>query len=414
MMLCGKLKGVFVTASIACTLLLHGCSTIGPDFNDMTEAYEQAMDMHQKKSLLANMLRASNNLPLIFTDVTTVAGTGAIATSNSIGATIQGVDPGSVSGYFSPRVGSGANISSQLTTNRSFTFSLGSLNNEEFFRGFLTETPLDDMYFFMKSDSPPKEFITALLVDSIETVGKDGVRKEYLNDPTSPRYNQFVSLMSELLEDGLTSEVTNEVIDVGPVLSKEDFAKLLPEISKLLQTKFTFRKVGSQPEGFQISRVVPRAKLCMDSHKETRRYGLHMDCGKPPSSSPDATKQAVRPGVLASRDDSLLIRLRSTRGVFRYLGRVIALQSGPNPVVTTVHVKNAFDQYEDIPILVVDRGNRFSTNDVVVSTNYQGEVFSVPLKNAGYSSRVFELLSVMVTMNKIPGSIPASPGVLIR
>jgi hypothetical protein len=82
--------------------------------------------------------------------------------------------------------------------------------------------------------------------------------------------------------------------------------------------------------------------------------------------------------------------------------------------VTTVRVKNAFDQYEDIPILVVDKGNRFSTNDVVVSTNYQGEVFSVPLKNAGYSSRVFELLSVMVTMNKIPGSIPASPGVLIR
>lgn len=414
MLLRGKLKGVFVAASVSCALILHGCSAIGPDFNDMTEAYEQAMDMHQKKSLLANMLRASNNLPLIFTDVTTVAGTGAIATSNSIGASIQGVDPSTVSGYFSPRVGSSANISSQLTTNRSFTFSLGSLNNEEFFRGFLTETPLDDMYFFMKSDSPPKEFITALLVDSIETVGKDGVRREYLNDPTHPRYDQFVSLMSQLLEDGLTSEVTNEIIDVGPVLSKEDFSKLLPEISKLLQSKFTFRKVGNNPQGFQISRVVPRARLCMDSDRESRHYGLHMDCGRAPNTAANATKPKLRPGELASSDDSLLIRLRSTRGVFRYLGRLIALQSGPNPVVTTVRVKNADNQYEDIPILVVDKGNGFSTNAVVVSTNYQGEVYSVPLKNAGYSSRVFELLSVMVTMNKIPGSIPASPGVLIR
>lgn len=406
-----ELKGLCGVAFVATTLVLSGCSAIGPDFTDMTEAYEHAMDMHQKKSLLSNMLRASNNLPLIFTDVTTVAGTGAIATSNSIGASVQGVDPSTVAGFFSPRVGSGANISSQLTTNRSFTFSLGSLNNEEFFRGFLTETPLDDMFFYMRSDMPPKEFITALLVDSIEMISKDGVKKIFINDPTSAQYEQFESLMHQLLEDGLTTEVNNEVIDIGPVMSKDDFSKLLPEISKLTQAKMIVRKVNSQPDAFQISRVVPRAKLCMDSPKESRHYGRNMDCAIPPSALPNSAKHL---DAAKNTTDTLLIKLRSTRGVFRYLGRVIALQTGPNPVVTSVRVKNANDQYENIPILVVNQGNNFSSNNVIVSTNYQGEVFSVPLRNAGYSSRVFELLSVMVTMNKIPGSIPASPGVLIR
>ncbi len=406
-----ELKGLCGVAVLASTIVLSGCSTIGPDFTDMTEAYEHAMDMHQKKSLLSNMLRASHNLPLIFTDVTTVAGTGSITSSNSIGAHIQGVDPSTVNGFFSPAVGSGANISSQLTTNRSFTFSLGSLNNEEFFRGFLAETPLDDMYFYMKSDMPPREFITALLVDSIEIVGKDGVKKVFINDPTSTQYDQFQSLMYQLLEDGLTTEVTNELIDIGPVLSKEDFAKLLPEISKLAQAKLIVRKVHNLPDAFQISSILPRAKLCMDSPKESRRYGRNMDCGKAPPALPNSAKQVDAPSNSA---DTLLIKLRSTRGVFRYLGRVIALQSGPKPVMTSVRVKNANDQYENIPLLVVNQGNNFSSNNVIVSTNYQGEVFSVPLKNAGYSSRVFELLSVMVTMNKIPGSIPASPGVLIR
>ncbi len=407
-----KIKALVFSTSLLSLAMLSGCSIIGPDFNDMTEAYEKAMDMHQKKSLLTNMLRASDNLPLIFTDVTTVTGTGAIATSNSIGANIQGVDPSTVGGYFSPRPGSGANISSSLTTNRSFTFSLGSLNNEEFFRGFLTDTTLDDMYFFMKTDAPPREFITALLVDSIEVKGSDGTKKTYMNDPASADYSAYRAVVQHLLDDGLTAEVTNDVVPIGPIFSKEDVAKFMPEISKLQQSKIFLRKVRQNPEGYQLSLERQRAKLCMDSPKESRHYGRSMDCGK--AVKPDYTATTTGIGRLATANDSLVIKLRSTRSVFRYLGRIIALQMGPNPVVTQITVKNDLGQQQEIPILLIEKNARFSANQVIASTNYQGDVYSIPFKNSGYSAKIFDLLSVMVTMNKIPGSIPTSPGVLVR
>ncbi len=378
----------------------------------MTEAYERSIDLHQKKSLLANMLRASNDLPLMFTDITTVAGTGSINTASSITANLLSPESGSSSGFFVPSSGSSVGVGSGLATGRSFTFSLGSLNNEEFYRGFLTDTPLEDMHFYMRSDHPTKEFIAALLVDSIEVTARNGVKKVYLNDPSSPDYNVFQSTVYQLIDDGLTTEINDEMTDIGPVLSKEDFTKVLPDLSKLAEAKIKIRKVREKPEGFQLSKVQPKAKFCMDSPSALRHWGQHMDCESTPNAG--TQRPAVIQQAMPAAQETLFIRLRSTKGVFRYLGKLIALQSGPNPVIVTIRVPTATGQFEEQPILLVQKGAIPAADRLIASTNYQGTVYSVPLQESGYSARVFDLLSVMVTMNKIPGSIPASPGVLIR
>jgi hypothetical protein len=251
-------------AGASALLILGGCTSIQPDFMDMTEAYERSIDMHQKKSLLTNMLRASNDLPLMFTDITTVAGTGSINTNSTIGTNMSSVEPGSLAGFFSPSTANTA-IGTGLSTNRSFTFSLGSLNNEEFYRGFLTDTPLEDMYFYMRSDHPSKEFVASLLVDSIELTGHDGIKNIYVNDPLSPDYPIFQSVVYQLVDDGLTAEMINQMVDIGLALSKEDFNKVLPEISKLIQAKVQVRKLSTKPETYQLTMIVPKAKFCMDS-----------------------------------------------------------------------------------------------------------------------------------------------------
>ena len=397
---------------LTCLMLLNGCSSINPDFMEMTEAYERSIDMHQKKSLLANMLRASDDLPLMFTDITTVAGTGSINTASSVSANLLSAEPGSFAGFFSPTNGSALGVSSGLSTSRSFTFSLGSLNNEEFYRGFLTDTPLEDMHFYMKSDNPSKEFIASLLVSSIEVIGPDGNKKIYLNDPLSPDYKIFQSTVYQLIDDGLTTEINNVMSDLGPILSKEEFTKVLPEISKLAEAKITVRKVRINPEGYQLSSVQPKAKFCMDSPSGLRHWGQHMDCDSTSNERPQA--RALTTKATAASQETLIIRLRSTKGVFRYLGKLIALQAGPNPVVVTIRERTATGQFKEQPILLVHKGAIAGADRLIASTSYQGTLYSVPLQENGFSARVFDLLSVMVTMNKIPGSIPASPGVLIR
>ena len=402
---------IWLTAIFIPMLLgLSGCSTVGPDFNSMTEAYENAIDIHQKKSLLSNMLRASSNLPLVFTDVTTVTGTGSIATSASANANFASLEPATVAGFLSADKGSSFGASSSLSTNRAFTFSLGSLNNVEFFRGFLTNTPLEDLYFYMKSDNPPKELIGSILIDSIEMEDDDGNRQIFINDPMGPDYAKFVKALYILIDDGLSAEMQSTFVPIGPTLSSSDFQKLLPEFSKLVQAKLMVKKVSDSPEKYQIVMAMQKANICFERTNTPTKYNWKMECaegiqGKQP-------KKLSRE-ISSAREKSLVVHLRSTKSVFTYLGKIIALQRQSNPQTITIRVKGANGLYEEQPILRVLK-NMSTSEEVITTVGYQGDQYSVPSINGGFSASVFQLLSVMVTMNKIPGSIPASPGVLIR
>ena len=399
------------TIGALCLFTLGGCSSISPDFTDMTEAYERAMDSHQKKSLLSNMLRASDNLPMVFTDITTVQGTGTINTASSMSANMLASEPSTLAGYFSPTTGSTLGLGTNLSTSRSFSFSLGSLNNEEFIRGFLTNTPMEDMFFYLRSDNPPKELIASLLIDSIEITGSDRVKKVYLNDPLAKDYKAFQSVMYQLIDDGLSAESTPQMLDIGPALSKEDFIKVLPDLSKLVQAKVMFRKLNTKPETYQLTITQQMARFCMDLSISKKRFGQYVGCSN--------MTQSAQPDLLVNKvgsanDEKLVINLRSTRGVFRYLGKLITLQTATQPVITTVRTPTSNGNFEDQPILLVQKGSTANMEQFIAATSYQGMTYRVPLSQSGYSARVFDLLSVMVTMNKIPGSIPASPGVLIR
>jgi hypothetical protein len=72
------------------------------------------------------------------------------------------------------------------------------------------------------------------------------------------------------------------------------------------------------------------------------------------------------------------------------------------------------NQYDYVPLLIVNKGSSIGSGSVISSVKYFGVDYTVPLEKNGYSSVVFDLMSLLVTLSKIPGSIPASPGILIQ
>jgi len=66
------------------------------------------------------------------------------------------------------------------------------------------------------------------------------------------------------------------------------------------------------------------------------------------------------------------------------------------------------------PLFVVKKGT--SSGDNIMTVAYQGTTYSVPKddKNATYTNQVLAMLSQMLTLTKVPGSIPLSPAVLIK
>jgi hypothetical protein len=66
-----------------------------------------------------------------------------------------------------------------------------------------------------------------------------------------------------------------------------------------------------------------------------------------------------------------------------------------------------------IPLLVVEKG-RGNAMNALTSVKYQGETYTVPAESDSYTREVLNIVSQLLTLNKVPGSIPASPAVLIK
>ena len=119
---------------------------------------------------------------------------------------------------------------------------------------------------------------------------------------------------------------------------------------------------------------------------------------------------------------TLVIKLRSVRNVFEFLGAVVSLQNGPEPkmvkVVDSTNVDPKLSVQEILArskdMFVVKKGT--GSGPMLTTVNYQGEIYSIPRddNNTTYTHQVLVMLSQMLTLTKVPGSIPASPAVLIK
>ena len=118
----------------------------------------------------------------------------------------------------------------------------------------------------------------------------------------------------------------------------------------------------------------------------------------------------------------MIIKLRSVRNVFEFLGSLVNIQNtpeqrvirvvdsekvGPNSNIEEIYAKSK-------PLFIVKKGAVVS--NPLMSLVYQGTSYSVPRddNNETYTNQVLSMLSQMLTLTKVPGSIPLSPAVLIK
>lgn len=407
--------------SVAAVLTLTGCKAIGPDFNDMTAAYTGSMEVHQRNTILINIMRAAYDMPMTFTDIPTVLGQGMAQGQAGLTANIMSLDPTTLPGFFSAAPQSNASLQAGLTVSRQFSFSLSSLDNQQFTKGFLTPIPLDNVHFFAQSSQLSKDLLFSLLINSIEITEPGKAPQLYLNNPSSPEFPKYLELINTLLDYGLTTEAIIKPIDLGPVLTSEQAVRYMTSPVGNLPPGVILRKLNTQQgERFQASIVKPTTSFCMNNRSKyseiVSRFGPTIICHDTDSAGNIiGSHQSVAFKKGAAPIQRISINLRSTRDIFRYLGKVASAQTLSNPpVVTYVRTFMGDGKYDYIPLIKVNKGSNAGSGPVISSVKYFGNEYSVPLEQNGYSSVVFDLLSLLVTLSKIPGSIPASPGILIQ
>ncbi|MEN9944745.1 MAG: hypothetical protein RLY18_703, partial [Pseudomonadota bacterium] len=70
------MKKIIYFFCLACPIVFGGCASISPDIGDMTQAYSETVEKHERNQILKNLLRAGDSIPMSFTTVPTIIGSG--------------------------------------------------------------------------------------------------------------------------------------------------------------------------------------------------------------------------------------------------------------------------------------------------------------------------------------------------
>lgn len=419
------LKGFLLSA------ILTGCASVPPDFSDMSQSYQKSIEKYQNNNFLLNIVRSSKEMPLSFIDIPSVIGTGNITgTAGLSGIFYSNSAGGGLSGIFSAATGSYTNPSLGLSLGRSFNFTQSSLANAQFQKEFLSIIPIETINFFARHHIPP-ELIFSLTIDSIEVSKPDGTTKIFFNNPTSANFAEFQTLIRQLIQYGLTTEIVKTENPIGPALDVRKMGATLPQtilqyIGSKNSNRLDFKPASDKnPNLYQFTQEVATARLCFAAYKNIqaviREFGESMLCQNPLGTAKQKTERLGITGTLSPNKDktSLAVKIRSNRDVYHFLGEVLIaqIQATPRmtylePTVISNQQKKSLNE-EQVPLLVINKNPPTGTKSIA-TIDYDGDTYSIPAENNGYSALVVDVLSQFLNLNKIPGSIPASPAVLVQ
>jgi len=406
--------------------VLTGCAglTNSTSFREMSSAYREVLEQYANDNVLLNIVRASKSMPVSFLDMPSVMGSGGINNSVQVGPSIYGVAPGSsLGGFFTPAPGSGVSAGVSLAVNNSFNFTQSSLDNASFMVSFLTDLKPAAIASLLNSQLATRDVLFSLAIESIE--GQDAQGKtvaKFYNDPYSPKFIEFQRTLYNLVRAGISVEQTQAMMPVSAPMDADTVNRNLQGVSAATSfgmTALVPTKLAGGRDGFQLMRLMPPdARICLEQKAADEQLSFRVAqaayCKNSKASSGVVDKS--KPEV------TLIIKLRSVRNVFEFLGALVNIQNGPEArMIKVVDSGKLGDNVtleqilaQSKPLFVVNKGS--ASGESMMSVTYQGTTYSVPKDdhNATYTNQVLVMLSQMLTLTKVPGSIPLSPAVLIK
>jgi hypothetical protein len=424
-----------VLLPIVAALTLSGCAPTGSTtFRDMSSAYRDVLETYANDNVLLNIVRSSKQMPVSFLDMPSVIGTGSVGTSASVAGTVISNAPSAVTGFFSAAAGSSYGPSVGLTVNNSFNFTQSSLDNAQFMSAFLSDIRPDVIASLTNNQVGPRSILYSLVIDTIEIRNsKNVIISKFFNNPYLPKYHDFQDALYMLIEAGLSTEIvpTKQILS-APMNAEALNRNLLATVNAQNVPGVMVEpiKVGGVTH-YQLVRVIPTTRMCLNQTAEFELVGKHFaESAYCNVQTTGTLKQPLMEGMgqkLTARgvdkDSLLVVKLRSTRNVFDFLGSLLTLQnSEPKKLIKVLNsdeISRDPKILEDeskataLPLFVVQKGNNI-TGKALTSVTYQGETYAVPADSNSYTRQVLSMVSQLLTLNKVPGAIPASPAVLIK
>ena len=419
--------------------LLTGCGMTGStSFQAMSSSYREVLEGYANDNILINVIRASEQLPMTFLDMPTVVGSGTIASSVGVSSNIMSANPASIGGFFSSAAANAGSYyapSVGFGVNNSFNFTQSSLDNQSFMQSFLTDLKPEDINSLTNNSAGPKSVLYSLVIENVQIRdGDDNVIHHWENDPASPKYAEFQRILYRLIDSGLKTEVvTQREVLSGPInlnFVSQNLDKVTPFYTIPNVRLVPVNDKRNKTRLYEFVRITPVTRMCLIKNK--REVALENQFNDSAFCNPHYKNSDIphnligdlsKPGATNSEKHTLVIKLRSPRNIYAFLGSIVSLQLQPNPKIIKVKNSDFFvtkpgmvndlnDDESSLPLFDVVKNN--PTILPVAKVFYRGNTYSIPAERTSRSREVLVLLSEILTLSKVPGSIPPSPSVLIN
>jgi hypothetical protein len=312
-----------------------------------------------------------------------------------------------------------ATDSLSLRSSRGFNFTLASLDNERFVTAFLRNISLDTVHVFSSSGDFHRQLLFTLVADSI-SLNPGGANQKVVQNGTATRerFEQFQSALADLVASGLSTERFIRSDSIGIELTREELLTDRRFFGTELANDRNIQVLKvSTPAGerYRVVRFTPSVRFCLSPQEYAQRSGLKL------APSLDCRPSHLRTGVSAlaadaQANDSLAIELRSAREVYRFVGRLAMAQVRQTDWVPSIHLpeRQAGIVAGSHPLIVLRKGSPAPGEKVLAIAEHMGATYYVPFENSGFSARVFECLSLLLSSSMVKDAIPTQPAILIR
>ena len=400
--------------------ILGACSSpTTPDFSQMSAKYANILEQYQINMIFQNIIRSSENRPVSFLDMPSINGSGSITVNPYASALFSGgILPYNAS--YLPINGGLSTITPgvSLSVGNTFNFTQSSLDNAVFWKGYLNQIPIQMVKYF-EHDHIPREVILSLIISQLEITEPNGKNTVLTNNPLRPDYPQFQKQLYALVNAGLGAYLIDTSAKLGPPVTVDQMRSRFGETSleKMKEAGIVMKQISSGPNYlYQPLQVSKEYKLCLNKNLYSNFVAQPNDKGWycQESYNIDDAKKAA-PG---KSQPSLIVSIRSTNNIFEFLGHVVRAQLEDPPYMltlpptdTTFSMNRAGkNQYA---LFVTDK-NKDTPRPFSSIESLNGNTYSIPSEDNGYSALSIKLLAQFMSLQKIPGSIPPSPAVLIK
>lgn len=400
--------------------MLGACSSAStPDFSQMSAKYANILEQYQINMIFQNIIRSSENRPVSFLDMPSINGSGSITVNPYASALFSGgILPYNAS--YLPINGGLSTITPgvSLSVGNTFNFTQSSLDNAVFWKGYLNELPIQTVKYF-EHDHIPKEVILSLIISQIEIAEPNGKTTVLINNPLRPDYPEFQKQLYTLVNAGLGAYLIDTTAKLGPPVSVDQMRSRFGEASleKMKESGIVMKQISGGPNYlYQPLQVSKEYKLCMNKNLYSNFVAQPNDKGwycQETYGLDDSKKAAA-----GKSQPSLTVTIRSTNNIFEFLGQVVRAQLEDPPYMLTLPPtdktfnmnRGKANQYA----LFVTNKNKETPRPFSSIESLNGNTYSIPSEDSGYSALSIKLLSQFMSLQKIPGSIPPSPAVLIK